>query len=137
MKGVIRTARKKINTELEPFDLTGIEGDLLFLLITGSNNLRQEQLAEQLDIGKAVVSRAVDSLESKGYVIRTRHTIDKRAYVISLTDKALKISHCITDIYDNLYNIARTGIADKDFIFVESLLSRISKNLQHNGDNSD
>lgn len=130
MKSVIRTARKIINTELEPFGLTGTEGNLLFLLVTGSDNFQQEQLAEQLDIGKAVVSRAIDSLESKGYVNRTKHTSDKRAYAISLTDKALNIRKSITDIYDNLYNLARTGIADDDFIYIESLLSCISNNLQ-------
>lgn len=137
MKGVIRSARKIINAQLEPFGLTGTEGDLLFLLVTGSDNLQQEQLAEQLDIGKAVVSRAVDSLVSKGYVSRTRSNTDRRAYTINLTDKALKISKSITEVYDNLYSLARKGIADDDFINIETLLSRISKNLQHCGDCND
>ena len=137
MKGVIRSARKIINAQLEPFGLTGTEGDLLFLLVTGSDNLQQEQLAEQLDIGKAVVSRAVDSLVSKGYVSRTRSNTDGRAYTINLTDKALKISKSITEVYDNLYSLARKGIADDDFINIETLLSRISKNLQHCGDCND
>ena len=137
MKGVIRAARKIINAQLEPFGLTGTEGDLLFLLVTGSDNLQQEQLAEQLDIGKAVVSRAVDSLVSKGYVSRTRSNTDGRAYTINLTDKALKISKSITEVYDNLYSLARKGIADDDFIIIETLLSRISKNLQHCGDCND
>jgi DNA-binding MarR family transcriptional regulator len=137
MKGVIRAARKIINAQLEPFGLTGTEGDLLFLLVTGSDNLQQEQLAEQLDIGKAVVSRAVDSLVSKGYVSRTRSNTDRRSYTINLTDKALKISKSITEVYDNLYSLARKGIADDDFINIETLLSRISKNLQHCGDCND
>lgn len=137
MKGVIRVARKIINAQLEPFGLTGTEGDLLFLLVTGSDNLQQEQLAEQLDIGKAVVSRAVDSLVSKGYVSRTRSNTDGRAYTINLTDKALKISKSIAEVYDNLYSLARKGIADDDFINIETLLSRISKNLQHCGDCND
>ncbi|MFA5341586.1 MAG: MarR family transcriptional regulator [Clostridia bacterium] len=134
MKSVIRTARKIINAQLEPLGLTGTEGDLLFLLVTGSDNLQQEQLAEQLDIGKAVVSRAVDSLEAKGFVNRIRQVSDRRAYAISLTSKALSNSQNIKDIYDNLYNLARTGIDDDNFIFIESLLSHISKNLQHSED---
>ncbi|NLF36273.1 MAG: MarR family transcriptional regulator [Clostridiaceae bacterium] len=137
MKGVIRAARKIINAQLEPFGLTGTEGDLLFLLVTGSDNLQQEQLAEQLDIGKAVVSRAVDSLVFKGYVSRTRSNTDRRAYTINLTDKALKISKSITEVYDNLYSLARKGIADDDFINIETLLSRISKNLQNCGECND
>jgi predicted transcriptional regulator len=53
----LRSARQIINAELEPLNLSGAEGNMLFLLLTGSNNLQQEQLAEQLDIGKAAVSR--------------------------------------------------------------------------------
>ncbi|NLY97482.1 MAG: MarR family transcriptional regulator, partial [Clostridiaceae bacterium] len=70
MKNVIRTARKTINKNLEPLNLSGAEGDMLYILLTGSNGLRQEQLAEQLDIGKAAASRVIDSLEAKGYVMR-------------------------------------------------------------------
>ena len=72
MKEILRSARQKINAELEPLNLSSAEGDILFHLLTGSNNLQQEQLADRLDIGKAAVSRAVDSLEAKGYVTRTR-----------------------------------------------------------------
>ncbi|CAK7013693.1 MarR family transcriptional regulator [Tissierella sp.] len=134
MKGILRSARQIINAELEPLNLSGAEGDILFHLLTGSNKLQQEQLAEQLDIGKAAVSRVVDSLESKGYVMRIRQHEDRRAYSVSLTDKAFLVGSDIKDIYENLYVLVREGITDEEFIHIESLLSRVAANLQFRGD---
>lgn len=133
MKGILRSARKIINAELEPLNLSSAEGDILFHLLTGSNKLQQEQLAEQLDIGKAAVSRAVDSLESKGYVTRVRQHEDRRAYSVSLTDKALSVGADIRGIYERLYLLVTKGIADEEFIHIESLLSHVAVNLQFGG----
>lgn len=134
MKEILRLARQIINKELEPLNLSGAEGDLLFLLLTGSNNLQQEQLAEQLDKGKAAVSRTVASLEAKGYVIRVQSNWDKRAYSVSLTDKAFSVGEEIKEIYDQLYALVRKGIADEEFIQVESLLTRVAANMKSQGD---
>ncbi len=134
MKEILRLARQIIDTELEPLNLSGAEGDLLFLLLTGSNNLQQEQLAEQLDKGKAAVSRTVASLESKGYVIRVRNNSDKRAFNVTLTEKAFSVGEEIKEIYDELYVQVREGIADEEFIQVESLLKRVAENLKSQGE---
>jgi len=37
-------------------------------------------------------------------------------------------------IYDRLYMLVRKGIADEEFIHIESLLSRVAANLQSLGD---
>jgi DNA-binding MarR family transcriptional regulator len=130
MKGVLLSARRIINTELGPLNLSSAEGDILFLLLTGSNTLQQEQLAEQLDIGKAAVSRAIDSLETKGYVIRIKQHEDKRAYSVCLTDRAFLIGADIKGIYNKLYMLARKGISDEELIYIRSLLSCVASNLQ-------
>ena len=130
MKGVLRTARQIINAELEPLNLSSAEGDILFHLLTGSNGFQQEQLAEQLDTGKAAVSRAIDSLETKGYVIRIRQHGDRRAYNVCLTDKALLIENNIKGVYNKLYMLARKGIDDEELVHIRYLLSRVASNLQ-------
>lgn len=130
MKAILRAARQIIAEELEPHGLSSAEGDLLFLLLTGSNELSQEELAEQLDVGKAAVSRAIDSLEGKGYVVRRRHHQDRRAYSICLTERAFAIGPNITDIYDQLYKKVREGIPDEKFLGVEELLAKVAANLE-------
>lgn len=133
MKSVLRSARRLINMELKPLGLSGAEGDILFLLLTGSDQLQQEKLAEQLDIGKAAVSRVIDSLVANGYVIRRQHSEDKRAYSICLTDKAALVSDEIIGIYDRLYALAKMGISDAELARVEAMLTQVSVNLQTGG----
>lgn len=129
-KVILRLARQFIVAELEPLNISRAEGDILFLLLTGSNDLQQEQIADQLDIGKASVSRTISSLESKGFVVRTRQDTDKRAYIISLTKRALVIGAEVTGVYDRLYLLIRKGIANEKFMSIESLLTQITDNLK-------
>lgn len=133
MKGVLRSARQAINAELEPLNLSGAEGDILFHLLTGSNHFQQERLAEQLDIGKAAISRAVDSLEAKGYVTRARQPEDRRAYRVSLTDKAIAIGAEVEGVYGRLYMVAKAGIADEELMRIQALLARVAANLKSLG----
>lgn len=130
MKDILRLAQHNINEELKPLNLSSSEGDILFLLLTGNNNIQQEQLAERLDIGKAAISRGVASLETKGYIKRIRHPHDKRAYNVSLTDKALAIGSKIEAAYNQLYAWARAGISDDNLVFLESILTQISTNIK-------
>lgn len=99
-------------------------------MLTGSNYLQQEELAEQLDVGKAAVSRVVSSLEAKGYVKRMRQASDKRAYSIALTDRSVSLGSELKSIYNLFYERVREDIADEDIIKVESLLSRVAENLK-------
>jgi DNA-binding MarR family transcriptional regulator len=130
MKGILRSARQIINAELEALNLSSAEGDILFHLLTGSDNLAQEQLAERLDIGKAAISRAVDSLEEKGYVMRVRQQEDRRAYRVSLTEKAFSVGEDIKGIYEKFYSLVKKGISEEEIVHIEALLSRVAANLK-------
>ena len=134
MKGILRLTRRLINAGLEPLGLSGAEGDVLFHLFTGSDGVQQEQLAEQLDIGKAAISRVIGALEAKGYVDRTRQPDDRRAYSVTLTPKGLTIGPEIQGVYDRLFSRARSGIDDGDFLQIEALLFHVAANLQSEGE---
>ncbi len=134
MKAVLRSARLIINAEFTPLQLTGAEGDILFHLLTGSNESAQEELAWQLDIGKAAISRVVDSLEAKGYVLRMKSARDKRAYSICLTEKGHSIGKDIIGIYETLYRRVKSAIADEELVLIESMLKRVSMNLDMMGE---
>lgn len=129
MKSVLRLARQIINAELKPLKLTSAEGDILFHLLFENNGLTQEQLAERLDIGKAAVSRIVDSLVKKGYAKREHHLNDARANLIMLTSKANEIEKLISNIYNNIYESAKKGIPEEEFQRTAILLDRVNDNL--------
>lgn len=131
---IIRAARKIINTELRPLGLSSAEGNILLHMLVRGEKVSQEQLVEQLDISKAAISRAVDSLGAKGYVIRQRDPEDKRVYQLFLTDKAGQVARTIEQIYNHIYRVARQDISTVEFDELIDLLTRISKNFIHEQD---
>ena len=81
---MICSARQIINENLKPLNLSSAEGNILLHLLAQGDEMVQEQLVEQLDISKPAVSRALDSLEKKEYVIRQQDPSDRRAHRVRL-----------------------------------------------------
>ncbi len=48
----------------------------------------QDQLVEELHYDKSVMTRTMQALESKGYVLREANPLDNRSYLFTLTEKA-------------------------------------------------
>ena len=126
---MIRSARHIINENLHPLNLSSAEGNILLHLLTQGQEMGQEQLVEQLDISKPAVSRALDSLETKGYVTRRPNPDDKRAHKIRLTDKALEIGPAIEQVYNHVYTLALQGISQDEFDYFVNLFGRMSENF--------
>lgn len=126
---LIRAARQIINEELRPLGLSSTEGNILLHLLTQGQEMRQEQLVEQLEVSKPAVSRALDSLEEKGYVTRQPDPADGRAHRILLTGKALKIGPAVEQIYNRVFALAVQGISQRELDDFMRLVSQISANF--------
>ncbi|MCL4250391.1 MAG: MarR family transcriptional regulator [Anaerolineae bacterium] len=126
---MIRSARQIINRDLYPLGLSSAEGNILLHMWTQGKEMGQEQLVDQLDISKAAVSRALDSLERKGYITREPSPEDKRAHWIQLTSTAAEIGPRIEQIYNRVFTLAVQGISHDELDFFMRLFSRISENF--------
>ena len=60
---------------------------VLTALLAAEDGLRQKALAEQLRVNPSSMSEFIDRLESDGYIVRTVDPADKRATLITLTEK--------------------------------------------------
>jgi DNA-binding MarR family transcriptional regulator len=126
---IIRSARQLVNEALKPLNLSSAEGNILLQLLTQGDGVRQEELVEQLDITKPAVSRALDSLESKGYVLREKDYSDRRAALVLLTEKARQTGPQVEAIYDHIFTIAADGIAPAEIAAFADLFARVSRNF--------
>lgn len=129
MKAILRSARQIVNSELASLNLTGAEGDIVFHLLSTRDGLSQENLAERLDIGKAAISRTVNSLDSKGYIHRERQADDSRTYRVTLTNAAKDVSERIDHAYRMVYEVSLRGINESEFQSFDRLLEKVYKNL--------
>ena len=129
LKSVLSLARLAVNERLSQLDLASAAGDVIFHLTGEEFGLTQEELCERLNIGKAAISRTVDSLVLKGFVQRTKHPRDARAYLVSLTKKGLGISTRVSEAYDNVFQVIQRDISREELLNVSLLLNRIQNNL--------
>lgn len=128
---MIRSGRQIINKNLQPLGISSAEGNILLHLFTQGQEMAQEQLVDQLDVSKPAISRALASLEAKGYVIRQRDPEDKRAHRILLTKKALEIGPTIEQAYNQVFTLALQGISQEELNYFMELFGRISENFTH------
>jgi DNA-binding MarR family transcriptional regulator len=126
---MLRTARQMINENLRPLNLSSAEGNILLHLWTQGQELRQEQLVEQLDVSKPAVSRTLDSLEAKGFITRQQDPDDGRVHRVYMTDKARAIGPAVEQAYNQLYTIAMQGVSQEELIEFMNLFARIAKNF--------
>ena len=126
---MLRSARQNVNENLRPLNLSSAEGNILLHLLTQSHEMGQEQLVEQLDISKPAVSRAVDVLETKGFVTRQQDPDDRRVHRVRLTDRAREIGPAVEQAYNQLYAIAMQGISQEELDYFIKLFGRMSENF--------
>lgn len=126
---MIRSARQIVNENLRPLNLSSAEGNILLHMLTQGQEMGQDQLVEQLDISKPAVSRAVNSLEAKGFVTRQPDPDDRRAHKVRLTDRAREIGPAVEQAYNHLYAIAMQGISREELDSFVKLFARMSENF--------
>lgn len=82
LKHYLATMLKQEHVPLTP------EQFMLIDLLWNQGEMTQQKLADQLHKDKNSVTKLVDAIERKGFVIRRQNRNDRRANTLLLTDKA-------------------------------------------------
>jgi DNA-binding MarR family transcriptional regulator len=100
---LVRTStlmQKLSNRFFSEFELTDVQFNILMILKDhGDEGLSQQELSEQLVVGKSNVVGLVDRLEKAGYVKRTAHPSDRRFNQIVLAPKGATLERRVEEIY--------------------------------------
>lgn len=126
---IINSARQMVNEELQPLRLSSAEGNILLHLLADEHVLRQEDLVEELEISKPAVSRALFSLENKGFIRREKDPLDKRVSRVFLTGKALAIGPKVEQVYEKVFSLAARGISDGELKNFIALFKHVSESF--------
>lgn len=128
---------------LKQYDLNTAEGMVLLLLLEKETKPQyntidemhkfikgqtQDQMINEIHYDKAVMTRTMQWLESKGYVVRSVNPADSRSYIFSLTKKAVEFKPTLINIL-KLWNDGLQKEIDKEKIeIVNEVLSQMVKN---------
>ena len=122
---ILETMRNYTKAPLEKLGIT--HGHFITLLYISENEgLTQAQLAETHRKDRNIVSRNIDVLEEKGFVIRKRGITDRRSFIIHLTD----LGHSVISTHKNLIKEseqeALSNLSKDEITIFYSLLTKIA-----------
>lgn len=102
---------------------------MLIDLLWNQGSMTQQQLADQMHKDKNSVTKLVDAIEKKGFVVREQNLKDRRANTLVLTEKALQLKDSAKrkgiSILDNILE----GISEEELRSFLSTLHKLNGNM--------
>ena len=91
--------------------------------------MTQGQLGGRLYLEKSSVSRLVDGLERRGWIVRMKSPGDSRNKLVTPTPKALETAERCAAIASAVLEEAHRGMTEDEQLVCRSFLARIIANL--------
>lgn len=85
--------------------------------------------ATQLGISKALVSKVVEQLCTKGYLVQVQDKDDRRCYHLIVQDAAKPLLAGINEQFIQSWEIISRGISDEEFKQYLNVMSKIIRNI--------
>lgn len=115
MQDIRYFSRIMIRRATKEYSISAEHLDLLSQLAVNGEKMTPMSLSKVMRVNKTIISRIIDQLNNKGYLIKIKDESDKRSYFVSITE--LGNEH-LKDIYKHylgpIYNLRRK-LGDKEF----------------------
>lgn len=97
--------------------------------VARKKGLRQVELAEILEVRPMTLARLIDQLSEEGLVQRHPDPTDRRAHIISLTDKSASYLEAISHVGRAIQAKAVARLSPEESALVISALKKMRENL--------
>lgn len=118
VNALARVVNKQWTEAFKQFDLSPAHGYMLRVVLS-QPGISQKQLADELRLEKSTITRFIDVLVKKGFVVRKRgNTEDARELSIYATKQAKEIHTKLEDLGDILYQtmVSKMGLENLELL---------------------
>ena len=123
LKQFIAAKLRQKNVPLTP------EQFLLIDLLWNQGPMSQQQLADQMQKDKNSVTKLVDAIERKGFVMRQQNASDRRSNTLVLTEKALELRDHAKQKGISILDEMLEGISEAELRSFLSTLNKLNVNM--------
>lgn len=130
-----RNIKKIKNKEMAEYDLRSAHVSCLYYIYS-LESATATDLCERCEEDKATISRALDYLETNGYIIRESESYKRYKSPILLTDKGKTAGKKITDKINGVLDTISEGLTEEqrsEFYRSLSIISESLENISKNG----
>lgn len=103
---------------------------LLLAVLTRRDGMTHSEIAEELEISPAAVTKAIKRMERAGYLLRQPDSSDERISRVFLRDKGRKVYDQIEHAFGCLDRMMFAGFTEPELAQLHGLLTRMWTNLQ-------
>ncbi len=117
---------ENFNAELIAYQIDSKEFGFL-TVITSMPEATQQQVGEVIHADRTTTVKKVDRLESLGYLIRVKNTVDRRIYNLQLTNKS---EHMLKQLWPILINCERSvlsSLTDEEVQNLKNIFIKLTK----------
>ena len=123
LKQFIATKLRQMDVPLTP------EQFMLIDLLWNHGEMTQQQLADQMQKDKNSVTKLVDAIERKGFVIRQQNMRDRRANTLVLTEKANQLKPGAKQKGISILDEMLEGISEDELRTFLATLNKLNRNM--------
>lgn len=130
VNALARVINKKWAEAFKQFDLSPAHGYMLRAVLS-QPGISQKKLADELRLEKSTITRFVDVLQKKGFVVRKRgNTEDARELSIYATNKANEIHEKLEELGDTLYQTMVSQVGPENLELLVGELRKAAKKIE-------
>lgn len=118
---------KSLDEALAPQGITHAQGGILLMLMSGRFDTAS-QLAREMYIDAAAMTRMVDRLEKRDLIRRSPSDDDRRVSQLQLTDAGRLLAQQLPAVYIAIRERNFAGLSAEEMGFLKSLLRRVLAN---------
>lgn len=123
LKQFIASKLKEKDVPLTP------EQFMLIDLLWNQGSMSQQQLADQLHKDKNSVTKLVDAIERKGFMVRQQNSKDRRSNTIVLTEKANQLKPGAKEKGISILDEMLEGITEEELRTFLKTLHKLNRNM--------
>lgn len=123
LKQFLASKLRKTGVPLTP------EQFMLIDLLWNQGEMTQQQLADQLQKDKNSVTKLVDAIEKKGFVIRRQNMHDRRSNTLILTEKANQLKPGAKQKGIDILDQMLEGISEEELRVFLTTLHKLNENM--------
>ena len=124
-----RELRKVFDKKLDKFGLTSAMWCTLMVIIENPG-VNQKDISDILCIETPTVTRILDNLEKRGYILRVSHEYDRRSFKVKLTKKGEELKEEISYYGECFMSWVKRDLSEEEKVIIKNLLNKLYESVK-------